>query len=184
MPATHTEKCWALSTHALIDRLAGKMEMKADRKLTYAYSTHEDTFMQLCAHTQTHACVPHSHTTALCACIPAIFFLEPKSGERHTWIFLYIMLLNSAVIPNGILTPSDCQSFLLTRCAALAKWPWCFRQAAHSCGAMAGGQVCKDGARKLPSPVAVTVATMVAAVERGVYSQRSFCLHHVLSGFV
>lgn len=43
MPATHTEKCWALSAHALSDRLAGRTAKTADRVLTYAHNTHKDT---------------------------------------------------------------------------------------------------------------------------------------------
>ena len=65
MPATHTEKCRALSTHALTDRLAGKMEMKAYRKLTYAYNTHEDTvYGHLYTHTCAHTALPQSCAAA------------------------------------------------------------------------------------------------------------------------
>lgn len=47
--------------------------------------------IRLCSYTHacTHTCIPHSHTTALCACIPTIFFLEPKNGELHRWIFIH-----------------------------------------------------------------------------------------------
>lgn len=32
MPTTHTEKCWMLSTHAVIGSLAGKMENEGRQK--------------------------------------------------------------------------------------------------------------------------------------------------------
>lgn len=145
MPATHTEKCWALSTHALIGRLAGKMEMKADRKLTYAYNTHEDTFMELCMRTHTHA----FHTPTQQHCSPAFlpYFCWSSSMSSSAHGCLCIMLLNSAPIPNDIFTCSDCQSFSVTHCAALTKWSWCLLQAMHSCGVVNAGQVYKDGVK-------------------------------------
>lgn len=109
MPATHTEKCRALSTHALTDRLAGKMEMKADRKLTYAYNTHEDT---LYGHLYTHVRA-YRTPTELRGCIPAMFFLEPVNGDS-THGFLYTVLLQSAPFLIG-------RTFMLGQCDLIEK---------------------------------------------------------------
>lgn len=101
MPATHTEKCWALSTHALTDRLAGKMEMKADRKLTYACNTREDASR---THTHIHAC----HTPTQQHCVPAFLPYFPWSSRMASGTrgFLYMMLLQSAPFLFGSHFPS------------------------------------------------------------------------------
>lgn len=53
----------------------------------HMHITHMNLHLCNCECTHTHT---HTHdTTALYSCIPAIFFLEPKNGELHTWIFIH-----------------------------------------------------------------------------------------------
>lgn len=78
---TH-KKRWALSTHALIDRLAYKMEMKAGGKLTYAYNTHGAPSMHLCkTRALLHSSLPHS---AVCLHSCLIFLRGQEWRGAHT----------------------------------------------------------------------------------------------------
>lgn len=136
MPATHTETCWAPSTHAPIGRLAGKMEMKADRELTYACATHAVASMQLCMHTHTHCTLPPNNTARLHSC--RLFSGQrrpPATGEA----FCYCQTVSSPV--------QTAPSSLLSHCAASTRWLCCFWQAVHSRGVTAVGQVRRDGVR-------------------------------------